>query len=166
MDLGKFFGKKFDFIKVPFLKFILLKNYLAQKAENVINVTRTLAEQNKKTVCQNGNRFLRYSHLKNGIFRRRRANETAPTVVSTPLRIRWTIPLTQQNVGTGKTATSRTISMYLLFIIFHSEYHTTGSFKLSAINGTVLYYRYTEIYPELATGGVVPVTRKSTFFTF
>ncbi len=33
----------------------------------------------KKTVCKNVNRFLRYSHLKNGIFRRRRANETAPT---------------------------------------------------------------------------------------
>jgi hypothetical protein len=34
--------------KVPFLKIILLKNYLAQKSENIINVTRTHAEQNKK----------------------------------------------------------------------------------------------------------------------
>jgi hypothetical protein len=55
LDLGSFFGKKFDCKKVPFLKFILLKNYLAQKAENVINVTRTHAEQNKKTVCKNVN---------------------------------------------------------------------------------------------------------------
>jgi D-alanyl-D-alanine dipeptidase len=80
LDLGSFFGKKFDCKKVPFLKFILLKNYLAPKAENVINVTKTLAEQNRKTVCKNVNQFLRYSHLKNCIFRRRRANEMAPTV--------------------------------------------------------------------------------------
>ncbi len=46
--MAKFFGQKFDCKKVPFLKFILLKNYLAQKAENVINETRTHAEQNKK----------------------------------------------------------------------------------------------------------------------
>ncbi len=39
----------------------------------------------KKTVCKNVNRFLRYSHLKNCIFRRRRANETAPTVDLVPL---------------------------------------------------------------------------------
>jgi hypothetical protein len=45
------------------------------------NVSRTHAEQNKKkTVCKNVNRFLRYSHLKNCIFRRRRAIQTAPTV--------------------------------------------------------------------------------------
>jgi hypothetical protein len=48
LDLGLFFGKKFDCKKLPFLELILLKNYLAQKAENVINVTRTHAEQNKK----------------------------------------------------------------------------------------------------------------------
>jgi hypothetical protein len=48
LDLAKFFGKKFDCKKVPFLKFILLKNYLAQKAENVIDETRTHAEQNNK----------------------------------------------------------------------------------------------------------------------
>jgi hypothetical protein len=47
LDLGSFFGKTFDCKKVPSLKFILLKNYLAQKAE-IINVTRTNAEQNKK----------------------------------------------------------------------------------------------------------------------
>jgi hypothetical protein len=40
--LGSFFGKKYD------CKFILLKNYLAQKAENVINVSRAHVEQNKK----------------------------------------------------------------------------------------------------------------------
>jgi hypothetical protein len=52
--------------------------------------------------------------------------------------------------------------MNLLFIRFHFEYHNR-SVQIVAITGTVLYYRYTEIYPELSTGGVVPVTRKSTF---
>ncbi len=46
--MAQFFGKKFDCKKVPCLKFILLKNCLAQKAENVINETRIYAEQNKK----------------------------------------------------------------------------------------------------------------------
>ena len=46
--MAQFFGKKFDCKKVPFLKFILLKKCLAQKAENVINETRIHAEQNKK----------------------------------------------------------------------------------------------------------------------
>ena len=78
--MAQFFGKKFDCKKVPFLKFILLKNCLAQKAENVINETRIHAEQKKKTVCKNVNRFLRYSYLKNCIFRRRRAILSAPTV--------------------------------------------------------------------------------------
>ncbi len=36
----------------------------------------------KKTVCKNVNRFLRYSYLKNCIFRRRRAILSAPTVFS------------------------------------------------------------------------------------
>jgi hypothetical protein len=51
--------------------------------------------------------------------------------------------------------------MNLLFIRFHFEYHNR-SVQIVAITGTVLYYRYTEIYPELSTGGVA-VTRKSTF---
>ena len=46
--MAQFFGKKFDCKKVPFLKFILLKNYWAQKAENFIRVSRTHAGKNKK----------------------------------------------------------------------------------------------------------------------
>ncbi len=81
--MAQFFGKKFDCKKVPFLKFILLKNCLAQKAENFNNETRIHAEQNKKKkVCKNVNRFLRYSYLKNCFFRRRRAILSAPTVHS------------------------------------------------------------------------------------
>jgi hypothetical protein len=44
---GSFFGKKFDCKKVPFFKFMLLKNYLAQKAENFVNLSRTHAGKNK-----------------------------------------------------------------------------------------------------------------------
>jgi hypothetical protein len=78
--MGSFFSKKIKCKKVPFIKFILLKNCLALKNENVINVSRTHAGQNKKTVCQNVNWSLRYSHLKNCIICRRRANQTGPTV--------------------------------------------------------------------------------------
>jgi hypothetical protein len=39
-----------------------------------------MLERIKETVCKNVDWFLRYSHLKNCIFRQRRANQTAPTV--------------------------------------------------------------------------------------
>jgi hypothetical protein len=42
------FGKKIGSKKVPHLKFILLKNYLAVKGENFISVSRTHAGKNKK----------------------------------------------------------------------------------------------------------------------
>jgi hypothetical protein len=45
---GSFFGKKFCSNKVPHLKFILLKYYLAEKAENFISVSRIHAEKNKE----------------------------------------------------------------------------------------------------------------------
>jgi hypothetical protein len=50
--LGSFFGKKFYCKKVPFFKFILLKNYLAQRSANVINISRIHAGQNKKNGLQ------------------------------------------------------------------------------------------------------------------
>jgi hypothetical protein len=53
--LNFFSGKKFGSKKVPYFKFILLKNYYAEKAENFVSVSRTDAGKNKKTVCQNVN---------------------------------------------------------------------------------------------------------------
>jgi hypothetical protein len=46
--LGAFFGKKFGSKKVPHLKFILLNNHFAEKAEYFISVSRTHAGKRKK----------------------------------------------------------------------------------------------------------------------
>jgi hypothetical protein len=47
--LAIFLGKKFGSKKVPHLKFILLKNYLAEKAKTVISdSSRTHAGKTKK----------------------------------------------------------------------------------------------------------------------
>jgi hypothetical protein len=59
--LAYFFSKKFSSKKVPHLKFILLKNYLAEKAENFISVSRVYAGKNKKMACESIDRLLRYS---------------------------------------------------------------------------------------------------------
>jgi hypothetical protein len=46
--LGSFLGKNIDCKEVPFFIHIDKINYLAQKAENFINVSRTHAGQNEK----------------------------------------------------------------------------------------------------------------------
>jgi hypothetical protein len=63
----------------------------------------------KKTVCKNVNRFLRYSHLKNCNFRRRRANETAPTVYVNLQRNRLIVCFAKDNItNVGKVFTNAT----------------------------------------------------------
>ncbi len=49
---GIFFWQKFGSKKVPRLKIILPKNYMAEKAENFITVSRVHAGKNKKRLVK------------------------------------------------------------------------------------------------------------------